>query len=137
MLTLFRRKAVPAPISLADHAVSTVGLHDARRAKSLENLRQMEKRLDANIRREMEALSAVRAAISREEAADATMAIEAASADIEAAMEEIGLEVPVLDYDPAEDARRSYDVAVEAKRARGDKHWPQRASETTELAAAE
>lgn len=34
------------------------------------------------------------------------------------------------DYDPAEDARRSYEAAVEAKRQRGDTHWPQRASES-------
>lgn len=34
------------------------------------------------------------------------------------------------DYDPAEDARRSYEAAVEAKRQRGDTHWPQRASDS-------
>jgi hypothetical protein len=27
-------------------------------------------------------------------------------------------------YDPADDARKSYDAAVEAKRRRGDTHWP-------------
>lgn len=30
------------------------------------------------------------------------------------------------EYDPADDARRSYEVAVEAKRLRGDTHWPER-----------
>lgn len=38
------------------------------------------------------------------------------------------------EYDPADDSRKSYDAAVAAKRKRGDKHWPKRASE---LAAAE
>jgi len=33
------------------------------------------------------------------------------------------------DYDPAEDARKCYDVAIAAKRARGDKHWPVPASQ--------
>lgn len=28
------------------------------------------------------------------------------------------------EYDPADDARKSYDLAVDAKRARGDAHWP-------------
>lgn len=28
------------------------------------------------------------------------------------------------DYSPSEDARKSYDVAIEAKRLRGDTHWP-------------
>lgn len=34
-----------------------------------------------------------------------------------------------VDYDAAEDSRKSYDAAVEAKRKRGDKHWPKRASQ--------
>lgn len=29
------------------------------------------------------------------------------------------------DYNPSEDARRCYDVAIEAKRKRGDAHWPE------------
>lgn len=28
------------------------------------------------------------------------------------------------DYDPADDARKCYDVAIAAKKARGDKHYP-------------
>ncbi|NKB96834.1 hypothetical protein HED48_23505 [Ochrobactrum intermedium] len=32
----------------------------------------------------------------------------------------------MTEYDPADDARKSYDVAVEAKRQRGDTHWPER-----------
>lgn len=40
------------------------------------------------------------------------------------------------EYDPADDARKSYDGAVEAKQKRGDKHWPKRASEK-QLQAAE
>lgn len=28
------------------------------------------------------------------------------------------------EYDPADDARKSYYAAVEAKRQRGDTHWP-------------
>lgn len=34
------------------------------------------------------------------------------------------------EYDPAEDSRRSYEAAVEAKRKRGDTHWPVRASDS-------
>lgn len=34
----------------------------------------------------------------------------------------------MTEYDPADDARKSYDVAVEAKRQRGDTHWPERLS---------
>lgn len=30
------------------------------------------------------------------------------------------------DYDPADDSRKSYDVAIVAKRERGDTHWPDR-----------
>lgn len=30
------------------------------------------------------------------------------------------------EYDPRDDSRKSYDVAVEAKRKRGDAHWPER-----------
>ncbi|WPM83118.1 hypothetical protein R5W60_21730 (plasmid) [Brucella pseudintermedia] len=32
----------------------------------------------------------------------------------------------MTEYDPADDARKSYDVAIEAKRQRGDTHWPER-----------
>lgn len=34
-----------------------------------------------------------------------------------------------LKYDPADDAKKSYDLAVEVKRKRGDTTWPTRASE--------
>lgn len=34
------------------------------------------------------------------------------------------MSMSAADYDPAEDARLSYDVAIEAKRKRGDTHWP-------------
>lgn len=33
-------------------------------------------------------------------------------------------------YDPANDSRRSYEAAVEAKRLRGDTHWPARATDS-------
>ena len=37
--------------------------------------------------------------------------------------------IALLDgYNPADDAAKSYEVAVAAKRKRGDKHWPQPAS---------
>lgn len=73
-------------------------------------------------------------------------ALEAVGAEIDAAIEEIRLHDQVADeieqnledrdaeYDAADDGRKSYDAAVAAKRKRGDKHWPKRASE---LAAAE
>jgi hypothetical protein len=75
-------------------------------------------------------------------------ALEAVGAEIDAAIEEISLHDQVADeieknledrdteYDPAEDGRKSYEAAVEAKRKRGDRHWPKRASEK-KLAAAE
>lgn len=34
--------------------------------------------------------------------------------------------VPIIDYDPADDARKCYDLAVETKRLRGDTSWPER-----------
>ena len=34
-----------------------------------------------------------------------------------------------VEYDPADDAKKSYDLAVQVKRERGDTHWPERASE--------
>lgn len=34
----------------------------------------------------------------------------------------------MTEYDPADDARKSYDVAIEAKRQRGDTHWPEQLS---------
>ncbi len=35
-------------------------------------------------------------------------------------------EVLMVDYNPSDDAKKSYDLAVEAKRERGDTHWPDR-----------
>lgn len=35
-------------------------------------------------------------------------------------------------YDPAEDSRKSYDAAVEAKRQRGDTTWPERTERATD-----
>lgn len=32
----------------------------------------------------------------------------------------------MTEYDPRDDSRKSYDAAVEAKRLRGDTHWPER-----------
>lgn len=32
----------------------------------------------------------------------------------------------MTEYNPRDDARKSYDVAIEAKRLRGDTHWPER-----------
>ncbi|WP_247875595.1 MULTISPECIES: hypothetical protein [unclassified Brucella] len=37
----------------------------------------------------------------------------------------------MTEYDPADDSRKSYDVAVEAKRQRGDTHWPEQISAAT------
>ena len=36
-----------------------------------------------------------------------------------------------LKYDPADDGKKSYDLAVQVKRERGDTTWPVRASEET------
>jgi hypothetical protein len=33
---------------------------------------------------------------------------------------------PEPDYDPADDARKCYDLAVKIKQERGDKHWPKK-----------
>ncbi len=32
----------------------------------------------------------------------------------------------MVDYNPSDDAKKSYDLAIEAKRERGDTHWPDR-----------
>lgn len=40
-------------------------------------------------------------------------------------------------YDPADDARKSYDVAIETKRKRGDRHYHKPAPETPALEAVE
>lgn len=107
MLTLFRRKAVPAPapaklpITLADQAQSALGLFDAMKAKSIADIRALRAGLAANVERDTAMIAACDETLAAEQAAIDhfnAQRIEAASADIEAAMEEIGLEVPVLDF---------------------------------------
>lgn len=135
MFSFFRNPPVELPaISLADEAVSAVGFQDAMRAQGLSDLRALRSRLAANISAETKALAVVDEQIAREERAQVGMAL--AIADVEIAAEIEHLEhVVVDDYDAAEGGRKSYDVAVEAKRKRGDKHWPKRPSD--DLVAAE
>jgi len=130
----FRKKPVDLPcISLADEAVSAVGFHDAMRAQALTDLRALRSRLAANIDAETKALAVVDEQIAREERASIGTALAIAEAEISAEVARFEAD----GYDPAEDGRKSYDVAVEAKRKRGDRHWPKRASEKPVLAAAE
>lgn len=154
-MSIFRREKfelppmpAPAPVSLASEAMAAVDDHAVQRSESLARLEELESRLDANIRLELEVLAAVRTELARERAAATGMAFAAVEQQIETAIDEIELDLhdQVADeieqnledrnpeYDAADDGRKSYDVAVAAKRKRGDKHWPKRASE---LAAAE
>lgn len=41
----------------------------------------------------------------------------------------------MIDYDPKKDAHDSYYAAIEAKRLRGDKHYPEKAPERDDLVA--
>jgi hypothetical protein len=131
------------PVPLADEAIAAVGEHDAKRAESIARLEDLESRLDANIRREMEVLASVRTELARERAAATGQAFAVVEKEIDAVLDELepdlhdqvadeierNLEDRQPEYDAADDGRKSYDAAVAAKRKRGDKHWPKRASE--------
>lgn len=131
-MNLFRRKAPVefAPVTLADEAMSAVGFQDAMRAQALAELRDLRARLASNIAAETKALAIVDEQIAREERASVGMALAIADAEIGEAVSQIEADT----YDPADDGRKSYEAAVEAKRKRGDRHWPKRASEGLEAA---
>lgn len=131
-MNLFRRKAPVefAPVTLADEAMSAVGFQDAMRAQALAELRDLRARLASNIAAETKALAIVDEQIAREERASVGMALAIADAEIGEAVSQIEADA----YDPADDGRKSYEAAVEAKRKRGDRHWPKRASESLEAA---
>lgn len=92
-----RRKNDRAPllVSLSDQAISYVGTLDARRAQSLTELRDFEKRLEAQLEQVLRALSTVRLAVQREEAADSAMeAFAEADEAVERAISEFKLDDP-------------------------------------------
>lgn len=95
-MNLFRREKpdiIPHPVALADEAIAAVGEHDAKRAESIARLEELESRLDANIRREMGVLASVRTELTRERAAATGMAFAAVEEQIDAAIEEIELDL--------------------------------------------
>lgn len=125
MFRFYRNPPAELPaVSLADEAVSAVGFQDAMRAQGLSDLRALRSRLAANISAETKALAVVDEQIAREERAQVGMALAIADVEVTAAVEHLVVD----DYDAADDGRKSYEVAVEAKRKRGDKSWPRRAS---------
>lgn len=123
----FSRKQDVAPltVTLADEAISQVGFQDAMRAQGLSELRDMRARLAANISAETKALAVVDEQIAREERAQVGMALAIADAEVTAVVEHLAAD----GYDPADDGQKSYALAIETKRKRGDKHFPKRASE--------
>lgn len=124
----FRKQvAAPMPATLADEATAAVGHHDALRARSRTALEKYRERLSIQVKRGMEALAAIDAVLDREMAIETAEKVEAAQADVERAIEEIDLDLD--GYDPADDARKSYEYAIQVKRERGDTEWPTRASE--------
>ncbi len=151
-MSLFRREKfeplpMPAttPVSLANEAMAVVGDHAVKRSESIARLEELESRLDSNIRLELEVLAAVRNELARERAAATGMAFAVVEKEIDAAIDAIemdldqradeiekNLEDRQPEYDAADDGRKSYDAAIEAKRKRGDKHFRKPA-----LAAAE
>lgn len=123
----FSRKQDVAPltVTLADEAISQVGFQDAMRAQGLSELRDMRARLAANISAETKALAVVDEQIAREERAQVGMALAIADAEVTAVVEHLAAD----GYDPADDGQKSYALAIETKRKRGDKQFPKRASE--------
>lgn len=99
-MSLFRREKVnllyapaPAPVSLANEAIAAVDDHAVQRSESLARLEELEGRLDANIRLELEVLAAVRTELARERAAATGMAFAAVEQQIETAIDEIELDL--------------------------------------------
>jgi hypothetical protein len=93
---------IPPPPDMAanteDEAIQTIGFFDAMATQNLRDLAGYEAKLVKEIDSKTNALAAVREAMERGKA--------------------------LLPYDPADDSRKSYDAAIEAKRKRGDKHFP-------------
>lgn len=151
-MNLFRRKApveIPAaelpPVSLADEAVSVVGFHDAQRAEGIARMEELDSRLEANIRREMAALSDLRAELARERAAEgvtpeatAIAALEAADRDIETALEiDLNLpDAPVVDEIGLHDQVADEIERNLKDRRNGTERRPKRASEKAVMAVA-
>lgn len=129
MFGFSRKQAVDLPsVTLADEAISQVGFQDAMRAQGLSELRDMRARLAANISAETKALAVVDEQIAREERAQVGMALAIADAEVTAVVEHLAAD----NYDSADDGQKSYALAIETKRKRGDKHFPKRASEAAE-----
>lgn len=128
-----------APISVSDELATLINakrvfIEQKRRedAGLLDEARVIKNRIAfnateiASAEREIEALERAKAFLAGpvktpipEPSAEA-MAV--AEDEIAAAIEAVTLEID--DYNAADDAKKSYEVAVEAKRLRGDTHWP-------------
>ena len=83
-----RRKPEPMPMTLADEAFAVVGSFDAIRTNNIRALRKYRTKLDAEVRRGLDALKAVDAVLSREDIAKLTEKIDA---NIEQALEGVDL----------------------------------------------
>lgn len=112
MFSLFKRTPAAADLALIDamsldfdmtpvteeDAIHAVETFDALATQNLRDLAEFEAKLVSEIESKTKALAAVREAMERGRA--------------------------LVPYDPADDNRKSYDAAIEAKRKRGDKHYP-------------
>lgn len=140
-MNLFRREkfellpmSAPAPVSLANEAMAVVGDHAVQRSESMARLEELESRLDANIRLELEVLAAVRTELARERAAATGQAFAAVEHQIETAINEIELdmveaptadEISLIDHDQVAD---EIDRNLKDRR-NGTERRPKRASE--------
>lgn len=131
-MNIFRSRPEPKRVPLADEATAFVGSVDLARSRSIDRMMSYRARLAGNVARDTAAIAVLDEQIERERAA-----MPAGEQVVDEALTELAAEIEAdLDgYDPADDSRKSYDAAVEAKRKRGDKHWPTRASEQTSIAA--
>lgn len=103
--------------STEDDAIQTVNFFDAMAVQNMRDLDEFETKLVAEIEAKTNALKAVREAKER---GKALLPIDPALKGLEQG------------YDPADDSRKSYEAAIEAKRKRGDKHFRRPVAEAAE-----
>jgi len=129
-----------APISVSDELATLINakqvfIEQKRRedAGLLDEARVIKNRIAfnateiASAEREIEALERAKASLADPVKASipepSAEAMAVAEDEIAAAIEAVTLEID--DYNAADDAKKSYEVAVQTKRERGDIHWPE------------
>lgn len=129
-----------APISVSDELATLINaqrvfIEQKRRedAGLLDEARVIKNRIAfnateiASAEREIEALERAKASLADPVKASipepSAEAMAVAEDEIAAAIEAIALEID--DYNAADDAKKSFEVSVEAKRLRGDTRWPE------------